>query len=223
MSDDKVYEILEEGNDIVRGLKDRYPKILWAVVPENIVVLAVTNKLRPWGMKKLAVICLVNPAMRTVIKQFGRRNITHIVEVYVSDWNTWNDPRKQVILFHELLHVTKAEKKTLLHHDIEQFGILLDAFGIDFWLNDSLPNLLSGSPFPFRQELADRLHVSGRDDDSEATGDDEESHGNNHWGAFSAVDFRRPVPYDTGLRRSSWSSKIRTKIAAFFTRIPFRS
>jgi hypothetical protein len=173
MADDKEYEILAEGNEIVKSLKEKYPKILWAVVPENIVVLAVTNKPRPWGMKKLAVIRLVSPAMRTVIKSFGKKHLTHVIEVYISDYHAWGDSRKQVILFHELLHVAKPEKKTLLPHDIEEFGMLIDAFGIDYWLDESLPNLLSGDPFPFKQELADRLHSSGsEDDDGDLIGDD---------------------------------------------------
>jgi len=221
MSDDKEYEIVQEGNDIVRALRNRYPKAFWAVVPEQVVFLLVTNKPRPFGMKKLAKITKVDAAHRTVIKKFANKEVKYIIEIYLNDWTQWGNPRKQWIIAHEIGHIADPEAKGLIQHDTQDFGWLLDAVGIDWWAKDNLPNLLEGDHFPFRQELFDRLHVAGRgDDDAEAMDEGGDSHGGGRWGSFSHVDYRRDTIYNRHPRRSSWLSRILIPIATFFTRRP---
>jgi predicted metallopeptidase len=159
MGEEKEYDLLVEGNQMVAALCQKYPKILWAVNPEQVVVLGITNKERPKKMKKLATIRLISPAMKTILRAFGRKDIRFYIEVYAQDFSAWSNQRRQVILLHEILHISAPDERSLVRHDTEDFSLLLDAFGIDYWQKESLPDLLVGDAFPFRQELADRLHI----------------------------------------------------------------
>lgn len=185
MSDEKEYEIIEEGNTIVKRLRERYPKPFQFVDPSQVIVLGVTNRPRPFTMRRLAKITKIDPAHRTIIKTFGRKDVRFIVEVYCNDWVTWNNARRQWIIAHEIGHIAEPGSKGLVKHDTEDFGWLLDAVGIDWWVKENLPDLLDGNPYPFRQELFDRLHVSGSgDDDAEGREDGGDSHGG-RWGGFT--------------------------------------
>lgn len=182
MSEDKEYEILEEGNAIVARLRERYPQAFWPVNPDEILVLVVVNKPRPFTMRKLAKITKVDPAHRTVIKTLGRRDVRYLIEIYMNDWTTWNNPRKQWILAHEIAHINDPDAKGLVKHDVEDWGWLLDSVGIDWWNKDNLPDLLSDDPYPFRQELFDRLRVKDSgDDDAEGLDEGGDSHGTPNW------------------------------------------
>jgi predicted metallopeptidase len=159
MAEEKCYEILDDGNKLIAKLQQKYPKILWAVIPDQVIVLGVTNKERPKSSKKLAMIRKVSPAMRTVIRTFGHKEVKQVIEVYCSDWNKWSNPRRQVIIFHELLHVAQEDlSKGLIKHDLEDFAGLVDFFGVDYWEKENLPDMLEGEPLPFREELFARLH-----------------------------------------------------------------
>jgi hypothetical protein len=98
--------------------------------------------------------------MRTIIKTFGNKDVKYVIEVYASEFMQWSAPRRQWLMFHELLHVPGPDDKGLLDHDVEDQAVILDAVGIDWWSKDSLPDILSGDTFPFREELALRLHNS---------------------------------------------------------------
>ena len=212
MSDDKEYEILEEGNEIVKRLRERYPKAFWPVVAAQIVVLLITNKPRPWSMKKLAKITKVDAAHRTILKAYAKRDVRYVIEVYNSDWARWNAPRKQWILGHEIGHIADPEAKGLIQHDIQDFGWLIDAVGIDWWAREDLPNLLDGDPFPFRQELFDRLHVRGDgDDDADGREEGGDSHGT-PWGTFASIDANR------GIKRATSWSRIWDRIGSVVTK-----
>lgn len=180
MSEEKEYEVVEEGNQIVRALRERYPDKFRYVVPEQVIVLLITNLPRPFSMKKLAKITKIDAAHRTVIRKYGNREVRYFIEMYLNDWTQWNRARKQWIIAHEIGHITDPESRGLVQHDIQDFGWLIDAVGIDWWEKDNLPELLDGDPFPFRQALFDRLHVRGRgDDDAEGLGDGGDSHRDN--------------------------------------------
>jgi predicted metallopeptidase len=169
MADDKEYEVLEAGNDIVRRLCERYREKFPYVVPSEVVVLLITNVPRPFSMRKLARITKIDAAHRTIMRVLAGRDVRYFIEIYQSDWAQWSPPRCQWIIAHEIAHIDDPKAKGLVQHDIQDFGWLLDAVGIDWWQKDNLPDLLEGSPFPFRQELFDRLHTTRQ---SEGDGED---------------------------------------------------
>jgi hypothetical protein len=166
--EEKEYAILDEGNEMVAQLQKRYEKILWAVIPEQVVVLGVTNKERPKTMRKLATITRINAAHRAIIKHL-RGKVKFFIALYCSDWVAWSNPRRQWILLHELLHIPEQDEMSgLIKHDVEDWGLLIDAAGIDWFNKESLPDLLVGEMYPFKESLALRLHLHN----------DEEQNGN---------------------------------------------
>ena len=167
MAEEKEYEVLEEGNEIVASIRQRYPREFCNVVPEQVVVLVITNFPRPFSMKKLAQITKVNPAHRTIIKRYGRKDVRYIIEVYLSDWSQWNPPRKQWIMAHELGHIGSKNRKSLVQHDCQDFNWLLDAVGIMYWSKDNLPDILTGQPFPFKTELFNIPEEDDQDGDEQ--------------------------------------------------------
>lgn len=177
MTEEKEYEIVEEGNAIVKRIKERYPNLFWPVVPDQVIVLGVSNKPRPFSMRKLAKITKIDAAHRTILRAYAKREIKYVIELYLSDWVQWNFPRKQWILAHEIAHIDDPESKSLVQHDIEDFGWILDAVGIDWWSKENLPDILDGDLYPFRQELFDRLRAKSSNDDVEAIEEGGDSHG----------------------------------------------
>ena len=168
MAEEKQYTILNEAHDMIKKLKERYPKIMWAVVPEELIVLGVTNKERPKTMRKLATISRLKPSIRTIIQHVGRNDVKYYIEVYCSDWQNWATPRRSAIIMHELAHVPGPDEAGLIQHDLEDFAFMIDGLGVDWSGKEGLPNLLEGDPFPFKEELATRLHVKPEyKDDSE--------------------------------------------------------
>lgn len=162
-SEEKAYEVVQEGSDLILRLKDRYPKIVWTVKPEEVIVLAVSNKDRPDSQERLAMICKLGPAEKKLLA-IASSGIKYYIEVYMSDWIQWPPPRKQLILLHELAHVPAPWEKSLVKHDIEDFAFIVDKFGVRWWNRNDLPDLLSGTPVDFNMDYVDSLHSKNEDD-----------------------------------------------------------
>jgi hypothetical protein len=157
IQEEKQYITIEDADAIIARLKESYPGILMAVNPEEIVVLGISNKERPPFYNKNAVINLLRPAMRALLQRH-KDQVKYFIEVYCSDWITWNEPRRQWILLHELLHVPMDFERGLVHHDCEDFAMILDAIGVDWWNREDLPSLLDKKAFQFNDGLSARLH-----------------------------------------------------------------
>lgn len=67
--------------------------------------------------------------------------IRYVIEVYWSDWNEWTNKQKLALLFHELMHIDNEIGKTV-RHDLEDFRMMIDKLGVDWFANKDLPNLL---------------------------------------------------------------------------------
>jgi len=156
--EEKEYSVVEEASEIVVKLQQRYPKVLWAVIPEQVVVLGVTNKERPKTMRKLAKITRITPAYKALIRQL-RGKVKYFIEVYFSDWHAWSNARRQWVIFHELVHIPGPDESGLVKHDVEDFELVLDAVGLSWFERESLPDLLDGELFPFKESLSVRLHL----------------------------------------------------------------
>jgi predicted metallopeptidase len=171
MGEEKEYDLLVEGNQMVAALCQKYPKILWAVNPEHVIVLGITNKERPKKMKKLATIHRISAAMKTIIRALGRKEVKYYVEVYCSDYSRWSNPRRQWVLFHELVHIpSPVDNGGLLQHDCQDWNGLIDFCGIDWWNKESLPDMLAGEALPLREELFTRLHIKDEGEDEGSAG-----------------------------------------------------
>ena len=137
---EKIYEEVAEGKEICEKLCQKYPAELWAVRTEIVTVLGVKNKERPEKSTKLAV-CIPIKGIHKSLMQLNNINTRYVIELYWSDWNKWNQAQKTALIFHELLHIDHEIGKTV-KHDVEDFRLMVDKLGVD-WFNDSkLPNLL---------------------------------------------------------------------------------
>lgn len=145
MAEQKVYEILEEGNKMVKALCDheKTKRILWAVRPEEVVVLCVSNKERPEGCATIAVCRRVTPQMQAILAQY-KANVKFAIELYGSDWQAMPNAKRQAVLFHELLHIPAPVDNGLVKHDVEDFDIMVQALGTKWFKADALPEILSG-------------------------------------------------------------------------------
>jgi predicted metallopeptidase len=151
--EDATYSIVEEANEIIKKLAEKYPDILWAIGdPKTIQVYGVDNKEKPASSDTLAKIRSVAGVMKAVLEK-NNINLKFIIEVYWSDYREWSLYKKQWVLFHELLHVCDPESKKMRKHNIEDFSLIIDKIGISRYNSDGLVDLLGEKPVEFDKKI----------------------------------------------------------------------
>jgi len=158
MADDKSYTISDEGNQLVKQLRERYPNELKNVIPEEIVVMQIEDeppKSKDWAAK----IHIVKGAIKTILT-IWKCPAKFYIELYEDEWRAWSNGYRQWVIFHELLHVPDPEASGLVKHDVEDFGVIIDKVGFDWANSPSLPDLLAGAPVEFSQIYLKRLQGS---------------------------------------------------------------
>jgi predicted metallopeptidase len=157
MAEEKNYTVITEAMDIIKALATRYPKELWTVRPETIIVLGITDRERPKSSKKVATIRKVSGATKALLLHHHIPT-EYIIECYCADWTPLSPQKREWLLFHELLHVPGPDERGLIDHDVQDYAVVLDQVGLDWFKRDDLPLLTAGDPIPFKEELAVRLH-----------------------------------------------------------------
>lgn len=151
----KAYELLPEAQEMVKKLC-QHPKasrILWAVQPENVAVLCIVNKERPQSSKSLAKMSRVTGPMEALLSA-NNIEVKYVIELYAHDWKSMSNARRQAVIFEELLHIPPPVDSGLVKFDVEDFAIMIDAFGTNWTDSDtSLPEILSGE-VDFKLNLA---------------------------------------------------------------------
>lgn len=140
MQTPKQYEEVTEAQEIIEQLCKKYFKVLWAVRPNTVKVLGISNKERAKDNKVLAKIIPIRPPEKAVLKMYDIP-VRYIIEMYWKDWREWSLQLRQWIVFHELLHISAEMGKTT-KHDCEDFRIMIDKVGTDWSHADALPDLL---------------------------------------------------------------------------------
>lgn len=163
--EEKEFAVVKEGQETIEKLKERYPDELWAINPSEILVLGVTNKERPKKQRKLAYIRIIKGAMKAILEEH-QIGVKFYIELHFSDWQIWSNPRRQWVLFHELVHIGAPDDSGLVHHDVEDFAGIVDYHGTALWWEkDSLPDMLNDDPIEFDKTLFERLHIRDEDDE----------------------------------------------------------
>ena len=159
MADDKSYDILDEGNELVVQLRQRYPNELRNVIPEEVVVLKIEDD-PPTSKDWAAKIHLVKGAIKAMLTIY-KCPAKFYIELYEADWRSWSNQRRQWVIFHELLHVPDPEASGLVNHDVEDFAVVLDKVGLN-WTDPqtSLPDMINGDLVEFNKKYIERLHVA---------------------------------------------------------------
>jgi len=137
---EKIYEKIPEAHEIITELAAKYTDELWAVRPDMVTVLGVSNKQRPKGSKKLASIRPIKGATKALM-QINNVNTRYLIELFCDDWNDWTRAQRVAVIFHELIHIDHEVGKCV-KHDIEDFRIIVNSLGTDWFNNKELPNLL---------------------------------------------------------------------------------
>ena len=164
--EEKEYVVLPEAKEIIKALAERYPKILWTVRPELVEVLGVTNKERPKNSKKMAQIRKVTGSTKALLEH-NRIPTEYIVELYCSDWQPMSPQKREWLLFHEVLHVPGPDEKGMIDHDVQDYAVILDQAGLNWFQRDDLPLLTTGDLVPFKEDLAVKLHKRDGDGQEE--------------------------------------------------------
>ena len=139
---EKYYSEVKAAKEIVSGLCKKYPDVFWAITnPDIVMVLGIENKERGKKNKTLAKIKSVKAEEKTILRE-NNIPVRYIITLYYSDWNEWNEKKKQWIIFHELLHIHHEVGK-LIKHDISDWKILVDKVGVSWIDSDTLPDLLN--------------------------------------------------------------------------------
>lgn len=132
---DATYSILHEAEEIVGRLCDKYPEQLSNVDKASISVISIEGKDRPEKSHTWAKIKGIKPPISLLTH--GK---VYIIQLYQTDWENWTAAQRNIVLFHELLHIEGegGNKK----HDVEDFRLLLKNLGIDYVGNPELPDIL---------------------------------------------------------------------------------
>ena len=157
IKEEPTYSIVEEGNEIIKKLVEKYPDILWAVGnPNSIQCYGIDNKEKPESSDVLAKIRPISGVFKAI---FEKNNIPikHVIEVYWSDFREWNLHKKEWVLFHECLHICDPESKKMRRHNIEDFDLIIDKIGISRYDSDNLPDLLDEKPVEFDKRIVARM------------------------------------------------------------------
>jgi predicted metallopeptidase len=164
--EEKEYTVLTEAKEIIKVLIQRYPQVVWTVQPEKIEVLGVTNKERPKNSRKMATIRKVKGATKALLEH-NRIPIEYIIELFCADWQTMSPQKREWLLLHEILHIPAPDEKGMIDHDIQDYAVILDAAGLNWFEREDLPLLTAGDLVPFKEELIVKLHK--KDEATEGT------------------------------------------------------
>ena len=133
---DATYVVLHEAEDLAEQICRKYPEELCEVELETVGIVAIEGKDRPERSNKLATIKTIKPPVS--LYTGGK---TNIIEIYMSDWEEWTTAQRNMALFHELYHITSENKQR--KHDLEDFVIIVRKFGVDYFGNPDLVDILS--------------------------------------------------------------------------------
>lgn len=163
----RTYEVMQEANNKIKELIQKYPDVFWAVRPEQVTVYGVNNSERTDKAVEKNPTWAVLRNIKGVEKAAFQDNqipIRYIIELYASDWNLWNENIRLCVLAEKLLEITSdPDKKN--SPDCVGFNLFFDAIGINWNKRDpaTVPHLLQ-QDVEFDLNLRPGLDVEDGDD-----------------------------------------------------------
>lgn len=142
----RVYERLVDAEETVSKLHSKYGDLFWAVRPERIAVMSISNCERGKKAKEknpaYAKLRLVKGAEKALFEH-AQIPTRYIIELYGDDWAAWSSSYRQCVLANVLLELTPEDEQRN-KPDSVGFKVFLDAIGVN-WDKDAatLPNLLA--------------------------------------------------------------------------------
>jgi len=163
----RTYEVIEEANNKIKMLVEKYPDLFWAIRPEQIAVYGVNNSERTdKSVEKDPTWAKLRNIKGVEKAAFQKHQIPtrYIIELYASDWNFWSESVRLIVLTEKLLEITPdPDKKN--SPDCIGFNVLFDAIGINWNRKDPalIPNLLQ-QDVEFNLDLRPGLDTEEGDD-----------------------------------------------------------
>jgi hypothetical protein len=126
-----------EAHAIVTSLCSMYPNHLGHVDPKTIGCVAIVNKDKKEGQEDSKIRGIRQPDSLFCTVQY-------VVVFYQSTWENYNPAQRAMMLFKNLIRIPENEDGpdgSLLKHDLQDFKILVQAFGVDYMDNPELPDI----------------------------------------------------------------------------------
>ena len=162
MAEEKIYQRVEAAEGMIKSLCEKYPEILWRVRPAKVSVLGITNKDRSKKSKDLFKVSPVK-GVQKALNIIYNVPVSFIVEVFWTDWNSWNLSLQEWVIFKALLCVGEEDGK-IVKTDCREFRIILDILGVDWEKKEDLPSLTMNE-IPFKKELRPAIEVDAEESD----------------------------------------------------------
>jgi len=136
----KEWHIFSETRDLAEKLTKKFPVFFSHVNVDEISCVVCMGGKPPNGGRTLARISVISDK----IKIATGTPYNFILEVYDGNWYDLDSKQKQMVIFHELMHIDPedAESPKLRKHDLEDFHEILSIWGIDYLDNTDIPKLL---------------------------------------------------------------------------------
>jgi len=130
------YERLEEMDQIVTSLKEKYPDVFFAVNTSEIGCYCLVNKPRPDSKPEEVII---NGASGV----FGKISpMKYILTAYATDWNCWNAAQRTIHVAKAIKRISVDGEGKLVRFDEMNHRCFLDTFGLGYEENMEIPNIL---------------------------------------------------------------------------------
>jgi predicted metallopeptidase len=137
----KDWQVCPETRELSEKIIEKFSQTFAHIDVDKISFIIAMDGKAPNKGRTLAKIRIINEKTRIATGT----PYNYMLEVYDSNWADQEYRQKQMIIFHELMHIDSAAEEDdpqLRKHNMEDFYEILDVWGIDYLYDDELPNLL---------------------------------------------------------------------------------
>jgi len=128
----KFYKKSPEVRQIAIRLKDKFPDKFGHIELELVAFMEVSG-----NSKFAAKVIRVKPPHSLLMAE------SYIVYVLEKKWETLAAPQRHLVIYHELIHIPDPfGQGSLIDHDIKDFKEILQKYGVDWYHNKELPDIL---------------------------------------------------------------------------------
>jgi len=119
---------------LAERLKDEHPQLFSHVDTQEILFTKYVAD-RGFGRAAAKIQIVREPYSLLTSKKF-------ILSVKASKWKKMTLAQKAILVFHEMLHIKQFDPPKLLHHDVEDFKVVIQKFGLDWPANKNVKSPL---------------------------------------------------------------------------------
>ena len=163
----RTYQKVDEADQLIADLCAKHGDVFWSVNPQTVVIMGIDNVARTEKAVEKDPLWSKFRNIKGVEKAIFAANqipVRYIIEVYWSDWNTWNTNTRLAIIARHLLEITPdVEKKN--RPDAVGFKILYDVLGINWESNYKQIPSLRDDDIEFNLDLRPGLDDISEDDE----------------------------------------------------------